>query len=80
MRFDQKLMNYAITEELTKTKIINCRKVIERQYNAFGGFTFLQMKSIQVILKTMKKRIEEQCPDLLECFNSYLNDLLEIKF
>lgn len=77
MRFDQKLMNYAIGEELTKTKIKNCRIMIERQFS--NGCTPLQLVTMQSILKTMKKRIEKNYSDLLEWFDYCFDDILQIR-
>lgn len=60
MRFDQKLMNYAIGEELTKAKIKNCRIMIEKQFT--NGCTPLQLVTMQSILKTMKKELKKIIP------------------
>ena len=76
MRFDQKIMNY-VCGDITRTKVINCRRTIEKQAESFGGsFTVMQVITLKAMLKTMRKRIVEEHGELLELFDSLFNDIM----
>lgn len=76
MRFDQKIMNY-VCGDITRAKVINCRKAIEKQAESFGGsFTVMQVITLKAMLKTMRKRITEEHGELLELFDSLFNDIM----
>lgn len=77
MRFDQKIMNYCVGD-ITKTRLINCRKAIEKQAENFGGnFTVLQVLTLKAMLKTLKSRIEKMNAEgLKNLFNSLFDDIM----
>ena len=76
MRFDQKMMDYACGE-ITRTRVINCRKAVEKQAEAFGGsFTVLQVITLKAMLKTLRGRIIKEKSELLELFDSLFEDIM----
>lgn len=76
MRFDQKIMNY-VCGDITRVKVINCRKAIEKQAVAFGGsFTVYQVITLKAMLKTLRSRIVKEHAELLELFDSLFEDIM----
>jgi hypothetical protein len=76
MRFDQKIMNY-VCGDITRVKVINCRKAIEKQAESFGGsFTVYQVITLKAMLKTLRSRIVKEHAELLELFDSLFNDIM----
>lgn len=77
MRFDQKIMNYCLGD-ITKTRLINCRKAIEKQAQNFGGsFTVLQVLTLKAMLKTLKSRIVKMNDsNLIKQFNYLFDDII----
>lgn len=76
MRFDQKIMNY-VCGDITRVKVINCRKAIEKQAVAFGGsFTVYQVITLKAMLKTLRNRIVKEHAELLELFDSLFEDIM----
>ena len=74
--FDRKMMAYCVTEDLTKRKISNCYKLIA-EYNG-GQYTALQFVTLKAMLKTMRKRVTEKYPELLNHFDYLFSDILSI--
>ena len=76
MRFDQKMMNY-VMGDITRTRVINCRKAIEKQAESFGGgFTVYQVITLKAMLKTLRGRIIKEKNELLELFDSLFDDIM----
>lgn len=76
MRFDQKIMNY-VMGDITTTRLNNCRKVIEKQAESFGGgFTVLQVVTLKAMLKTLKRRIIQETSGQLQEHLLYRFDFL----
>ena len=76
MRFDQKIMNY-VCGDITRVKVINCRKAIEKQAVTFGGsFTVYQVITLKAMLKTLRNRIVKEHAELLELFDSLFDDIM----
>lgn len=76
MRFDQKIMSY-VCGDITRVKVINCRKAIEKQAIAFGGsFTVYQVITLKSMLKTMRNRIVKEHAELLNLFDSLFDDIM----
>lgn len=76
MRFDQKIMNY-VCGDITRVKVINCRRAIEKQAESFGGsFTVYQVITLKAMLKTLRNRIVKEHPELLDLFDSLFNDIM----
>lgn len=76
MRFDQKMMNY-VMGDITRTRVINCRKAVEKQAESFGGgFTVYQVITLKAMLKTLRGRIIKEKNELLELFDSLFDDIM----
>lgn len=76
MRFDQKMMNY-VMGDITRTRVINCRKAIEKQILTFGGsFTVYQVITLKAMLKTLRGRIIKEHGELLGLFDSLFDDIM----
>ena len=76
MRFDEKMMSYVLGD-ITRTRIINCRKAVEKQAESFGGgFTVLQVITLKSMLKTLRSRIVKEHGELLELFDSLFEDIM----
>lgn len=76
MRFDQKMMNY-VMGDITRTRIINCRRTVEKQAESFGGgFTVYQVITLKAMLKTLRGRIIKEKNELLELFDSLFDDIM----
>ena len=67
--------------DITTTRLNNCRKVIEKQAESFGGgFTVLQVVTLKAMLKTLKRRvIAEGNTKLLEQFNFLFDDIMSFE-
>lgn len=78
MTFTQKMYRFTCDPKpVTKRRLTCCRKAIEEQAERFGGgLTGLQVITLRSFLKTIKKRVENECPEQCEYFNYLFSDIM----
>lgn len=74
--FASKLMDYCLGS-ISKTRLTNCNNMIAK--NQGGKYTVLQVITMKAELKTLRKRVVKEKPELLDYFDSLFGDIVNFE-
>ena len=74
--FASKLIDYCIGD-ISKTRLTNCFKMIAE--NQGGSYTVLQVIAMKAELKTLRKRVAKDKPELLEYFDELFGQIVNFE-